>query len=565
MKYDFIIVGAGSSGCVLANRLTENGKFTVLLLEAGPCDKTNAFIHMPAGMAGLMHSRRYNWRFWTTPQTHLNDRVMFQPRGKTLGGSSSINACVYIRGHASDYDNWAELGCDGWSYKELLPYFKKSENFQPDLTSDRISQKDLENFHGSSGPLHVASPNHRNPLSEAFVKAGVQAGYARNIDFNGAKQQGVGLYSAFCKDGQRYSNSRAYLWPAMSRSNLTVLTNAFVSRINIEDDKATGVEYFHEGKLCKALTNKEVIVCAGAFKSPHLLMLSGIGPRRELAQHNIPIARDSPGVGKNLQDHLDVFLVMETSNRLPMSLNPQSWLRWIIQLIKYIIFKRGELCSNLAESGGFIKSSDKETLEDLQLHFVPLAATKHGLNLWPLVRRFAYSVMVYDLRPLSKGTVSLRTSNPFDSPAIDPNYGACQRDIDKLVKGVRIVRNIIRQQALVNMNRREIAPGENLQTDEEIEKWVRETAETAYHPVGTCKMGTDEMAVVDSRLRVHGISSLRVADCSIIPTLIGGNTNAAATMIGEKAADLILEDDKNEKDQSFKTSHLLERKSQPCA
>ncbi len=541
-QYDFVVVGAGSSGCVLANRLTENGKYTVLLLEAGPSDKANPLIHMPAGMAGLMHSRQYNWRFWTTPQTHLNNRVMFQPRGKTLGGSSSINACVYIRGHASDFDHWAALGCSGWSYEEVLPYFKKSECYEPIGLSTNNHPHNLKRFHGAHGPLSVTAPCHRNPISLAFVEAGVQAGYARNDDFNGAQQGGVGTYYAYHKDGQRWSNASAYVWPVMSRPNLTVVTRAQVTRVFIEGGRASGVEYRYQGKLCQAQANKEVLLSGGAFNSPHVLMLSGIGPRQELSAHGIPVIHDLPGVGQHLQDHLDVFLVMGTRNRLPISFHPLSWLRWMLELTKYVLFKRGELCSNLAEAGGFVRSSPEELIEDLQLHAVPLPATRHGLNLWPLFKRYAYSIMVYDLRPLSRGQVRLKSSDPADVPLIDPNYGEYPRDIQRLVKGIRIARHIASQPALAGMNRQEIAPSPHLQSDEELEQWVRQTAETAYHPVGTCKMGTDDMAVVDSRLRVHGLAGLRVVDCSIMPTLIGGNTNAAATMIGEKAAAMILED-----------------------
>lgn len=547
-QYDFIVVGAGSSGSVLANRLSENGKFTVLVLEAGPSDKTNMFIHMPAGMASLMHSHKYNWRFWTSPQVHLNNRVMFQPRGKTLGGSSSINACVYIRGHSSDFDHWAYLGCEGWAYEEVLPYFKKSEKFQPEAITTGLTQEELEKYHGSEGPLNIVSPSHKNKLSKAFIEAGVQAGYPENLDFNGVSQAGVGSYYAYHKDGQRWSNSRGYLWSAMSRTNLTVITSARVARVCIDSRSASGVEYFHEGQLCKVVAKKEVILSGGAFNSPHLLMLSGIGPWRDLIKHNIQFVHELPGVGQNLQDHLDAFLVMRTRNRLPISLHPLSWLRCISELVKYLIFKSGELSSNLAESGGFVKSSEEEPIEDLQLHFVPLPAIRHGLNLWPLLKSYAYSIMVYDLRPLSKGRVKLASSNPLDLPVVDPNYGEHQRDIDRLVKGIRIVRNIVSQPALRGMNREEISPGQHLQTDEELQKWVRETAETAYHPVGTCKMGVDDMAVVDHRLRVHGIAKLRVVDCSIMPTLVGGNTNAAATMIGEKAATMILEDHDRERD-----------------
>ncbi|BET25658.1 choline dehydrogenase-like flavoprotein [Limnobacter thiooxidans] len=541
-NYDFVVVGGGSAGSVLANRLTECGKYTVLLLEAGPSDKGNPFIHMPAGVAALMHSNKYNWRFWTAPQTHLNNREMFQPRGKALGGSSSINACVAIRGHAWDFDHWASLGCEGWAYNDVLPYFKKSETWAVENSTAIEGQVNLEKFHGLSGPLNIVSPSHRNPLTNAFVQAGVQAGFHHNSDFNGAQQEGVGHYRAYQKGGQRCSNARAYLWPVQSRPNLTIKTGSLVHRVIIQNGQAVGVEYGWEGQSCKATARREVLLSGGAFNSPQLLLLSGIGPAEELTQHGIPLVHELKGVGKNLQDHLDVFLVMRTRKRWPISLHPLSWFRWLVQLLKYFAFRQGELTSNLAEAGGFVHSSPDEKIPDLQLHFVPLAATKHGLNLWPLVREYAYSIMVYDLRPLSRGTVSLRSSNPEDAPWIDPNYGAHQRDISRLVKGIRIARQVVAQKALAEMNREEISPGAELQSDTELEQWVRETAETAYHPVGTCKMGMDEHAVVDMALRVHGIHGLRVVDCSIMPTIVGGNTNAAATMIGEKAAAMILKE-----------------------
>lgn len=542
--FDFIVIGAGSAGSVLANRLTACGRYTVLLLEAGPADN-NPFIHMPAGVAALMHSKKYNWRFWTQPQVHLGNRSLFQPRGKTLGGSSSINACVYIRGHASDYDAWAAQGCEGWAYRDVLPYFKRSETYERDdcsRTNLPVDPADVTAFHGDSGPLNIAMPPSRNPLSHAFVQAGRQAGYPHNADFNGASQSGVGLYRAYQKAGQRCSNARAYLWPIRSRPNLTVVTNARAQRILFEGERAVGVAYQEGGQPRQANARREVLLSCGAFNSPQLLMLSGVGPQAELERHGIAVRHVLPGVGHNLQDHLDVFLVMRTRNRLPISLHPLSWLRWLLHLARYVVFRRGELTSNLAEAGGFVRSDPSEPIEDLQLHMVPLTATRHALNLWPLLKTYAYSVMIYDLRPLSRGRITLRSANPAEDPVIDPNYGAHQRDIDRLVKGIRVVRHIVKQAALAPLNRSELAPGERLQSDTELAQWVRATAETAYHPVGTCKMGVDATAVVDPQLKVHGIAGLRVVDCSIMPTIVGGNTNAAATMIAEKAADMILAD-----------------------
>jgi len=538
-EFDFVVVGAGSSGCVMANRLTACGRYKVLLLEAGPTDQQNPLIKMPAGIAALMSSRKYTWRFWTTPQAHLGNREMFQPRGKTLGGSSSINACVNIRGNAADFNLWADLGCDGWSYDEVLPYFKKSENYAP---LQHGPNKELSRFHGMNGPLHISSSAHLNPVSAAFVQAGIQAGWPRNEDFNGASQTGFGIYKSYHKDGQRFSNARAYLWPILGRTNLTVLTEVRVSRVVFDGKQATGIEYISRGlkKLVKA--RREVVLSAGAFNTPQILMLSGVGPRSELERHNIPLQHELPGVGKNLQDHLDVFLVMRAKRGVTISMRPMAVGRRFLELFKYIFFKRGEFSSHLAEAGGFVKSVESEPIEDLQFHVVPLPATRHGLNLWPLFRHYAYSIMAYDLRPLSRGELRLKSADPMDAPEIDPNYGAHQRDIDRLVRAIKILRNLVKQPALKAYSRSELAPGARVQTDSDLERWVRQTAETAYHPVGTCKMGVDDMAVVDSRLRVRGLTGLRIVDCSIMPTLLGGNTNAAATMIAEKAADMVLEE-----------------------
>lgn len=538
-EFDFVIVGAGSSGCVMANRLTACGRFKVLLLEAGPTDQKNPLIKMPAGIAALVYSRKYTWQYWSTPQTHLGNRQMFQPRGKTLGGSSSINACVNIRGNAADFNLWADLGCDGWSYDDVLPYFKKSESYAP-LQQGHNSE--LSRFHGDDGPLHISSSAHLNPVSAAFVQAGIQAGWPENQDFNGASQTGFGIYKSYHKEGQRFSNARAYLWPVMNRPNLTLITDIRVSRIVFEGKRATGVEYLSQGLTKLAKARREVVLSAGTFNTPQILMLSGVGSRTELDRHCIQVHHDLPGVGKNLQDHLDVFLVMKAKPGVTISLNPLALGRRFLELFKYIFFKKGEFSSHLAEAGGFVKSAESEPIEDLQFHVVPLPATRHGLNLWPMFGHYSYSIMAYDLRPLSRGEVRLKSADPMQDPEIDPNYGAHQRDIDRLVKAIKILRNVVMQPALKAYSRSESAPGEGVQTDSQLERWVRQTAETAYHPVGTCKMGVDDMAVVDSRLHVRGLTGLRIVDCSIMPTLVGGNTNAAATMIAEKAADMVLQE-----------------------
>ena len=538
-EFDFVIVGAGSSGCVMANRLTACGRFKVLLLEAGPTDQKNPLIKMPAGIAALVYSQKYTWRYWSTPQAHLGNREMFQPRGRTLGGSSSINACVNIRGNAADFNLWADLGCDGWSYDDVLPYFKKSESYAP-LQQGHNSE--LSKFHGANGPLHISSSAHLNPVSAAFVQAGIQAGWPENNDFNGASQTGFGIYKSYHKDGQRFSNARAYLWPVVDRPNLTVITDIRVSRVVFEGKRAVGVEYLAQGLRKVAKARCEVVLSAGTFNTPQVLMLSGVGPKAELDRHNIEVQHDLPGVGKNLQDHLDVFLVMKAKPGVTISLNPLALGRRFLELFKYLFFKKGEFSSHLAEAGGFVKSAESEPIEDLQFHVVPLPATRHGLNLWPMFGHYAYSVMAYDLRPLSRGEVRLKSADPMQDPEIDPNYGAHQRDIDRLVKAIKILRNVVKQPTLQAYSRSEIAPGAGVQTDSELERWVRQTAETAYHPVGTCKMGVDDMAVVDSRLRVRGLTGLRIVDCSIMPTLVGGNTNAAATMIAEKAADMVLQE-----------------------
>ncbi|CAN7149589.1 choline dehydrogenase [Pseudoduganella sp. LjRoot289] len=530
--YDYIIVGAGSAGCVLANRLSADPAVQVCLLEAGPRD-SSPFIRLPIGILFLMMSKTLNWRYYTEPQAGLYGRRLFWPRGKTLGGSSSSNAMVYTRGHRGDYDHWAALGNRGWSYADLLPVFKRAQHHEPGA----------DDFHGGGGPLNVSAQRSPNALTQVFLDAGKAAGYALNDDFNGPSQEGLGRYHLTQKNGERWSVARAYLHPVRKRPNLTVVTGAHASRILMEGKHARGVAYLKNGKAQQALASREVILSGGAINSPQLLMLSGIGPQDELARHRIPLLHHLPGVGQNLQDHLDVMLVQKCTQPVSLGISWRNLLAQAGHLLNYLLRRQGPFTTNSAEGGGFVKSRPELAAPDLQFHFTPATLDGHGRNLGyarSTMLGHGYALHVCDLRPRSRGRIGLHSADPLAHALIEPNYLSHPDDLDNMVRGVKAARAILAQPAFDPYRGAAIHPGAPLQSDDEIRDFVRRQAETIYHPVGSCKMGHDAMAVVDDTLAVHGLQGLRVADASIMPTLVGGNTNAPTVAIAEKAADMIL-------------------------
>ena len=522
--FDYIIVGAGSAGCVLANRLSADPATRVLLLEAGGRD--DAFlIRMPAGIARLI-TPEVNWLYETVPQAHVAGRRMFWPRGKVLGGSSSINAMVYIRGQRQDYDRWRDLGNPGWGYTDVLPCFLRSEH------NETLGGE----MHGRGGPLNVCERRYTNPLSRVFVEAAAAAGLARNSDFNGHEQAGAGLYQVTQKAGRRCSAATAYLHPVLRRPNLTVRTGVRVERIVLQAQRAIGVSYVDRGTARQACAEREVLISAGAINSPQLLLLSGIGPAQELRTLGIAVQHDLPGVGKNLQDHLDINVIHACTEPITLDSRASGW-GALVTAARFALLRNGPGVSNVAEAGGFLCSGPEAETPDVQLHFIPAYVVDHGRRKMPGP---GMTLHVCHLRPRSRGEIRLACADPAAPPLIDPRYLSDPADLAPLIAGIRRARDIYAQSPFRPYLGVEVFPGADRQSDAALGEFIRSAAETEYHPVGTCRMGHDEHAVVDPQLRVRGIDALRVVDASIMPTLVSGNTNAPTIMIAERAAELML-------------------------
>jgi choline dehydrogenase-like flavoprotein len=531
VSYDYVIAGGGSAGSTLAARLSEDAGVTVCLIEAGGQGK-GILVRAPLGVGALVPGRPKisNWAFETVPQPGLDGRRGYQPRGKALGGSSAINAMLYVRGHPSDYDGWAELGCHGWSWNDVLPYFRRAED----------NERGADALHGGDGPLKVSNQKSPRPLARAFLDACAENQIRLNDDFNGPEQEGAGLYQVTqfrdeARNGERCSAAAAYLHPVMTRPNLTVVTRAHATGIVFDGKRAIGIGYRRNGRDEVAHARRETILCGGAFGTPQLLLLSGVGPADELARHAIPVVHELPGVGKNLQDHLDYILSWTSTDSDMIGLGA----RGVVDLVRHIVRWRkdgtGLIATPIAEAGAFLKSDPALDRPDLQLHFCVAIVDDHGRKLH---LGFGFSCHVCVLRPFSRGEVALSDANPLSPPRIDPRYLSDQRDADLLLNGAKTMRRILEAPALARYRAREIHTA-GVTPDEALMANIRARGDTIYHPVGTARMGSDDMAVVDPQLRVRGIEALRVVDVSVMPTLIGGNTNAAAIMIAEKAADMI--------------------------
>ena len=527
-EFDYIVIGGGSSGCVLAGRLSEDPNVRVCLLEAGGGGE-GWKVEVPCAAVISIPTKINNWAFETVPQKGLNGRKGYQPRGKCLGGSSAINAMIYIRGHRKDYDGWAALGNEGWSYDDVLPYFIKSEN------NGRIKNQ----YHGNDGPLSVTDLQSDNPLQQKYIQAAQEQGYKILDDFNGVEQEGLGVYQVTHINGERCSSARAYLLPHLERPNLTVEIHAQTHRILIENGAAVGVEYKQEGQLKQVFARREVLLSAGAMQSPQILMLSGVGDQHELIEHGVEVKKHLPGVGKNFHDHPDFIFGYKVSQiEGTFGLSISGSIDLVKQIRRYRKERRGLITTNFAECGGFIKSSNEQVLPNLQLHFVVALVDNHARTMHT---GHGISCHVCLLNPKSRGTIKISGPSIDDPLLIDPDFYSDESDLEEMVKGFKMTKQLMESNAFKSVIKQDLFTA-HVQTDEDIRQVLRDRSDTVYHPVGSCKMGVDNMAVVDARLRVYGIQNLRVVDASIMPFVVNGNTNAPAIMIAEKAVDMIRED-----------------------